>query len=980
MQHSPIQWLSILVLAIALTCAFCVTAYPEEVKYGVAFWPENIMGNHRAHIRVEARADAVRAHIPWRRRDAAPQDRGIVVVESATSKRIANVAVVTTNREYGEIVFQPNEPGEYDIYYMLYSQPESTVDKDWLERNVRAEKWKSLSEAKLVEIQARTEFDRFDPMEIIATRTEVDELLKQNPLKSYLLFPEDRMHPVKMADFLPKRWIERGPSNRFTGEAARNEYYVFQIGVWAARHAINDVTVSCSGLRSLSGKTEIPASAFTCFNLGGIDWLGRPFRREFSVELGGVRALWFGLQVPKDAEPGEYVGALVIKPSGLPETRVELSIKVTDQILEDHGDSELWRLSRLRWLNSTIGLEDELIAPYTPVEAFNDDVKILGRRMRFARSGLPEKIMSNGREVLAGPIEFVVETAEGPIRWSSTSQARIIKSTKTELIRESGNWRGPFKLSCISKTDFDGYTDFRLQLTSSKAAEVKDIRLEIPVARDVATYMMGMGCKGGYRPREWKWTWDIDRANNMIWIGDTDAGLHCKLKGPKDTWDIQNLRASGLPESWSNGGKGGCTVTEEGNAVVIRAYSGERRLSEGESIEFRFGLLITPVKPLDPAHWNYRYYHAYGPVEAATSVGANIINIHHANECNPYLNYPFIAVDKLSAYVRKAHEKNVKVKIYYTVRELSNHVAEMWALRSLGDEIFLDGPGGGYSWLQEHLVDHYTPAWLQPLSDTDTDAAIATTGLSRWHNYYLEGLAWLLQNVQIDGIYLDGIGYDRNVMKRLRRVMDRIRPGSLIDFHSGNEYVYQDWRISPACKYMEHFPYIDSLWFGEMYDYDNEPPDYWLVEISGIPFGLFGEMLQNGGNPWRGMLYGMTGRYGVGNYDWQQIWKLWDQFGIQEAKMIGYWAKECPVKTNNKDVLATVYAKQKSALISVASWAKEPVRIKLEVNWDALEIDPRKAELSAPAIPGFQEAQKLQWSNDIPVEPNKGWLLLLTEK
>ena len=34
----------------------------------------------------------------------------------------------------------------------------------------------------------------------------------------------------------------------------------------------------------------------------------------------------------------------------------------------------------------------------------------------------------------------------------------------------------------------------------------------------------------------------------------------------------------------------------------------------------------------------------------------------------------------------------------------------------------------------------------------------------------------------------------------------------------------------------------------------------WLLELAGIPFGLFGEMLQNGGNQWRGMLYGITCR------------------------------------------------------------------------------------------------------------------------
>jgi hypothetical protein len=32
---------------------------------------------------------------------------------------------------------------------------------------------------------------------------------------------------------------------------------------------------------------------------------------------------------------------------------------------------------------------------------------------------------------------------------------------------------------------------------------------------------------------------------------------------------------------------------------------------------------------------------------------------------------------------------------------------------------------------------------------------------------------------------------------------------------------------------MEHLPYIDRVWIGEGRDY-NTPPDYWLVEISGI--------------------------------------------------------------------------------------------------------------------------------------------------
>ena len=59
---------------------------------------------------------------------------------------------------------------------------------------------------------------------------------------------------------------------------------------------------------------------------------------------------------------------------------------------------------------------------------------------------------------------------------------------------------------------------------------------------------------------------------------------------------------------------------------------------------------------------------------------------------------------------------------------------------------------------------------------------------------------------------------------------------------------------------MHLFPYIDSLWFGEGFDLEQRGmgPDYWLVEMSGVPFGLPSELMAPG-NPWRGMLHGSHG-------------------------------------------------------------------------------------------------------------------------
>ncbi|HUH47178.1 MAG TPA: glycoside hydrolase domain-containing protein, partial [Arenibacter sp.] len=340
-------------------------------------------------------------------------------------------------------------------------------------------------------------------------------------------------------------------------------------------------------------------------------------------------------------------------------------------------------------------------------------------------------------------------------------------------------------------------------------------------------------------------------------------------------------------------------------------------------------------------------------------------------------NYPFVAVDSLKWFVDKMHQNNQKVKIYYTIRELTDYAKEIWALRSLGDEILGDGAGGGYPWLREHLINGYRPQWYQWFPDKSADASIVNApGDSRWYNYYIEGLAWLVKNIGIDGLYLDDVSYDRRTVKRIRKVLDELKPGSLLDLHSNTGF-----SKGPATQYAEYFPYLDKLWFGESFNYDEMSPDNWLVEVSGIPFGHMGDMLHAGGNPWRGMVYGMTVRYpwfteGI-SCDPRDIWKIWDDFGIADAKMIGYWEKSAPLTVNRDDIKATIYTKEGKALISIASWAPEKVDIELKIDLKALGLQNKKVKLYAPEIPAFQEKRTFEITDKIPMLPTKGWLLYL---
>ena len=326
-------------------------------------------------------------------------------------------------------------------------------------------------------------------------------------------------------------------------------------------------------------------------------------------------------------------------------------------------------------------------------------------------------------------------------------------------------------------------------------------------------------------------------------------------------------------------------------------------------------------------------------------------------------------------FIKHEHEFGRKVKLYYTIRELTNYVQEIYALKSLKHEIFVSGPGYGLPWHCEHLIDDYRAAWYSEMPNETSDAALVLNGFSRWINYYLEGLRWMFENYDLDGIYMDDVSFDRPVMKRMRKIMNQYHPGALIDLHSNTWY-----SVGPANQYTGFFPYVDRLWFGESFKYNEMHPDEWFVTFSGIPFGVMSEMLQDGGNRFLGMVYGTTARHSYGKYSPAPVWALWKSFGIEEAKMLGYWDEACPIKTSDPEVKATAYVKPDKVLISIGNFSNQDKSIHLTFDWKALGMNEATVSLEAPFVKDFQQASTFKLDDRIPVKSKEGWLLVLSRK
>ncbi len=985
-------------LFLVLICSY---SYSQEVVYSNCdgCWNADSLGNHRAVVYVDTKVTAVKVTLPWRRNDLNPENKRIIVEAASTHAKVMNVAIATITREYGAIYFEP-EAGEglYYIYYMpyknegrsnypkgVYLKPENTASGEWSAKYAATP-----STATLKEFQSINSFNSFYPMELIATRNETEQLKAKSKDQPFLLFPEDRMHPVKMRTDLPYRWIKKGISTTFTDTARRGEFMTFQIGVWALKE-VENITIRFSDLVNAKGQ-KIPSSLLECINTDGITYDNKPIKARVDISQGNIQPLWCAVDFPETMLPGTYSGTATISSKGTAEQTIRLSFVVTDELAKEDGIAEPWKMTRVKWLNSTLAQSNSVVAPYTPLVVTGNSISLLGRKIVIGKDGLPQQVQTfftpemtsyslQPKNILSNPIRFIAIRNSNDTMKLLSAGIQFIKKEPGTVSWKSTSSNKQVQLEVVGSIEFDGFVTYSMKLTAKENVSLNDIQLQMPFDKKAATYMMGLGEKGGYRQPLFEWKWNVAQKNqDGCWIGDVNAGMQYSLRDenyvrPLNT-NFYLQKPLLLPSSWGNDGNGGISIIESGNQVMAKNYSGARTMQKGDVLYYNFTLLITPFHTINTDfQWKTRFYHKYQSIDSVKPTGATVVNIHHANAINPWINYPFIEHEAMKKYIDEAHSKGIKVKIYNTVRELSNHAYETPVLRSLGHEIYSTGKGGGFSWLQEHVGDDYIAAWFVP---EIKDAAIVNSGMSRWHNYYVEGMNWLTRNIGIDGIYLDDVAFDRITMKRVKRVLTNGGKPGIIDLHSANQFNKNDGFNNSANLYMEHFPYLNRLWFGEYFDYEKGSPDFFLTEISGIPFGLMGEMLEGGGNPWRGMVFGMTSRMPWSEKaDPRPLWKAWDDFGMQGTSMIGWWSGHCPVTTDNSKVLTTVYQKKGAALVALASWADTDMEVSLNINWKKLGIDPGKASITATDIRNFQEARTFKVGERIPVKKGEGWLLTI---
>lgn len=309
--------------------------------------------------------------------------------------------------------------------------------------------------------------------------------------------------------------------------------------------------------------------------------------------------------------------------------------------------------------------------------------------------------------------------------------------------------------------------------------------------------------------------------------------------------------------------------------------------------------------------------------------------------------------EQLRSLVAACHERGVQVIVYFgcMVSSLAPEF-ERWA------PTWLATPRRGYT--------HFSP---QPFPSQDIYVACPA---SSWQDFIVQGIADMMDEFDIDGVYLDGVAnppecYNlqhgcghigdnglahpsypfleaRRMIRRIYTVVKQRKPDGQVNIHQS------------ACMAIPSLGWATSYWDGEQFagispdtfPLDVLPLDTFRAEFMGHQWGVPAELLCYE-QPFTfrqacaiALLHDVPVRAnGMGPSLRQnsKLWKLMDRFGRKQARWLPYWCNSDYVSVEPDDVFCSIYLHPRNGVLFVVSnLDRKPAHVRLHLNLQALGL------------------------------------------
>lgn len=252
------------------------------------------------------------------------------------------------------------------------------------------------------------------------------------------------------------------------------------------------------------------------------------------------------------------------------------------------------------WRNTKVGLSDEPVEPYVPIEVEGDTLKALIKEYRFGGRSLPVEALNQDHSILAGPIRLeltvdgqTIDLSDHPIRITEQSPVRVEWESDSFAVVDglSARYRGWM--------EEDGFIWIELDFEGRAAVEAEKLELVIPVNRDHARFYSGglpldtfilEGEPRGEQVGELSADgYDFHAFCQNISLFDYDRGFSVITDNPEG-WRPESLAASQRVE-----------VGGDRAELVYEIIGQPTRIPDNfpRESKIEFGLMSMPAKPIE---------------------------------------------------------------------------------------------------------------------------------------------------------------------------------------------------------------------------------------------------------------------------------------------------------------------------------------------------------------------------------------------
>lgn len=261
---------------------------------------------------------------------------------------------------------------------------------------------------------------------------------------------------------------------------------------------------------------------------------------------------------------------------------------------------------RFAWEGNRLGITDEVYPPFEPVRVEDKTARVVMREYSMNGFGLLDQAISKGRDLLAKPMSLVLQTADGPQRWTF-ADSRWEGANPQRAIFRSHAVSDTLEVRTVSTIEFDGCMKVEMELAPGQArGEIQRLWIEIvlknkeaPLFHEVSDYIRKN--YSGFTPAGVGVVWDSTKSRrtakwqnpftSYIWLGAEERGLCWFAENDKNWITEKGENARPVQE-----------LIRTGDTLTLRVYLVNTPAIIKEKYALVFGLQASPTKPI-PENW-----------------------------------------------------------------------------------------------------------------------------------------------------------------------------------------------------------------------------------------------------------------------------------------------------------------------------------------------------------------------------------------